>query len=418
MTKKDLLELKRRFKKDDCTFTKLCGCYVDGDKNEVVKFTDTFLNLEDEEFYKYLDIAKKALSGTLGNNLLELEFPMEEEFAGGKQQFLMGLKTSALENEELLDRFYELVIENYDYVGNYLILLYHDCYDVMTKTNDNLDLDESEEVYEYLLCAICPVTLSKPGLGYREDENRIGPRIRDWIVGVPDTGFLFPSFTNRSSDIHSTVFYTRNTKAPHTEFMESGLGCGAKRTATEKKNTFNTILDSALGREPGEDNALVMEVQENLSLLVEEQSAGAEDAKEETTKPLTGQELNTIILESGIEEHVAQEITQAYTEEFGAEPPAAEQLLDMKALEAHLPKKREQELVQQVQVLTEQLEKKELGPITEDAPPEIKTYDVILRVKPEKAAQVKTRIVDGQKCLVIPMEENECATVNGVNTTV
>lgn len=75
-----------------------------------------------------------------------------------------------------MDTFYDLVIENYSYVGNYLILVFHDAYDVMTKTSDNNKLDESEEVYEYLLCAICPVTLTKPGLGYREDENRIGPR--------------------------------------------------------------------------------------------------------------------------------------------------------------------------------------------------------------------------------------------------
>ena len=50
---KDILELKRRFKKEACTFTKLCGCYVDANKNKVVKLDETFLNLDDEEFYKY-----------------------------------------------------------------------------------------------------------------------------------------------------------------------------------------------------------------------------------------------------------------------------------------------------------------------------------------------------------------------------
>ena len=94
MTKKDVLELKRRFTKNECTFTKVCGCYVNASREIVVTFNETFLNLEDDEFYKYLEIAKKTLSGTLGNNLLELEFPLEEESAGGKQQFLMGLKSS------------------------------------------------------------------------------------------------------------------------------------------------------------------------------------------------------------------------------------------------------------------------------------------------------------------------------------
>ena len=49
---------------------------------------------------------------------------------------------------------------------------------------------------------------------------------------------------------------------------------------------------------------------------------------------------------------------------------------------------------------------------------ETKTYDVVLRVKPEKASQIKSQVINGQKCLVIPMDEDEHATINGVNTTV
>ena len=145
MTKKDILEIKRRLSKNGCTFTRVCGCYVDADHNKVTKISETFLNLDDEEFYKYLDIAKKVFSGTIGNNILELEFPLAEEAAGGRQQFLMGLRESRLKNEDLMDAFYDHVIENYDYVGNYLILIFHDVYDVITKTSDNDKLDESEE---------------------------------------------------------------------------------------------------------------------------------------------------------------------------------------------------------------------------------------------------------------------------------
>ena len=120
MNKKDISELKRRFKKEACTITRMCGCYVDNERNRVVRLSETFLNLDEEEFFKYLEIAKKVLSGTIGNNLLELAVPMEEEAPGGRQQFLMALRSSALQNEELLERFYDLVIDNYDYAGNYL----------------------------------------------------------------------------------------------------------------------------------------------------------------------------------------------------------------------------------------------------------------------------------------------------------
>lgn len=422
MNKKEVLELKRRFKKDECTFTRMCGCYVDADHNKIVNIGETFLNLEEEESNKYLEIAKKVLSGTLGNNLLELEFPLAEEAAGGRQQFLMGLRDSKLKNEELMDAFYDLVIDSYDFVGNYLILIFHDAYDVMTRTSDNNNLDESEEVYEYLLCAICPVALSKPGLGYREDENRIGSRIRDWVVGMPDTGFLFPAFNDRSTDIHSTLFYTKDTKNPHSEFMEAGLGCGTKRTATEKKMTFQAIVEQAVGGDEEENANVFYQLQEGLSEIVDAHDA-MDDNEEKEPLVLTTSDVSSILSNSNIDEDQAKFIEKSYEEEFREQPPVADDLLDAKALEAGASRKEKQDLMTQVQVLTEQLEDykaitKDVDSSEEVSGDDVKTYDVILRVKPEKVNQIKSETINGQKCLVIPMEENEHAAVNGVNTTV
>ncbi len=410
MDKKGVAELKRRFTKENCTFTRLCGCYVDAGKNKVVDLSETFLNLEDEEFYKYLEIAKKTLSGTIGNNLLELNFPLDEEAAGGRQQFLLGLRESKLKNPELLDRFYDMVIESYDYAGNYLILLFHDAYDVMTKTTDNNALDESEEVFEYLLCAICPVQLSKPGLGYREDENRIGPRIRDWVVSVPDSGFLFPAFTDRSTDIHSLMFYTKDTKAPHAEFMELGLGCGARRTATEQKMTFHSIVKQAYGDDVEKSGEVLMEIQQNLNDLVEEKAELEEDPV-----VLTPELLTNVMEESGVAPEKAEKIGKTCAEEFAEEAPLAENVVDSKALAANEQIQKEKELVAQVEVLQQQLKEKQ---IEEEADEVVKTYDAVLRVKPEKVSQIKSEVINGQKCLVIPMAEDEHANVNGVNTTV
>lgn len=410
MDKKGVAELKRRFTKENCTFTRLCGCYVDAGKNKVVDLSETFLNLEDEEFYKYLEIAKKTLSGTIGNNLLELNFPLDEEAAGGRQQFLLGLRESKLKNPELLERFYDMVIESYDYAGNYLILLFHDAYDVMTKTTDNNALDESEEVFEYLLCAICPVQLSKPGLGYREDENRIGPRIRDWVVSVPDSGFLFPAFTDRSTDIHALMFYTKDTKAPHAEFMELGLGCGARRTATEQKMTFHSIVKQAYGDDVEKSGEVLMEIQQNLNDLVEEKAELEEDPV-----ILTPELLTNVMEESGVAPEKAEKIGKTCAEEFSEEAPLAENVVDSKALAANEQIQKEKELVAQVEVLQQQLKEKK---IEEEADEAVKTYDVVLRVKPEKVSQIKSEVINGQKCLVIPMAEDEHANVNGVNTQV
>lgn len=418
MNKKDILELKRRFKKDACTFTRMCGCYVDADHNKITTIGETFLNLEEEEFYKYLEIVKKVLSGTIGNNILELEFPTAEEAPGGRQQFLMGLRESALKNDDLMDTFYDMVIDSYNYVGNYLILVFHDAYDVMKKTSDNHKLDESEEVYEYLLCAICPVTLTKPGLGYREDENRIGPRIRDWVVGVPDTGFVFPAFTDRSPDIHSVMFYTRDAKTPHSEFMESGLGCNPRFTATEKKLTFQNIVKEVIGEDDPESEALFMDIQTNLNDMIPVTEDETEEPEPVIVTPAT---ISGVLAESGVAEDQAAVIEKTYGDVFGEEPPAAEHLIDPKILEANEKRREKLDLIHQVENLKQQLDETRSLPVSDtdgDDVPEVKTYDVILRVKPEKASQIHSQIIDGKKCLVIPMEENEHAAVNGVNTTV
>lgn len=418
MNKKEILEIKRRFKKESCTFTRMCGCYVDAEKHKVVNFGQTFLNLEDEEFYKYLEIAKKVLSGNVGNNLLTLDIPLEEEQSGGKQQFLMGLRESKLKNDDLMERFYDLVIDSYDYAGNYLILVFHDAYDVMTKTTDNNKLDESEEVYEYLLCAICPVSLSKPGLGYRADENRIGPRIRDWVVGAPDTGFVFPAFNDRSTDIHSLLFYTRDTKEPHSEFMEYGLGCGSKRTATEQKNLFSHIVKHALGDDDENSNDVLLDLQQKMSDYIEEQAVFVD---EETGVILEGDELEKLMADTGISDDAASTIKEAYTEKFSSQLPEVAHLIDPKSLEANARIREEEALRAQVEELKQQValhQSPTANDSDEDMDDGIKTYDVILRVKPEKVPQIKSQMIDGHKCLVIPMEENEHAAVNGVNTTV
>lgn len=428
MNKKEVLELKRRFKKEAATFTRVCGCYVDGNHNKVCKFGNTFLNLEEDEFYKYLEIANKALSGTIGNNLLELKFPIEEEEVGGRQHILMALRASKLEDENLLDTFYDLVIDTYDHAGNYLIVLFHDAYDVMSRTSDNNNLDESEEVYEYLICAICPVDLSKPGLGFLEEEHRIGPRVRDWVVGAVDTAFLFPAFNDRSTDIHSTLFYTKNTKEPHSEFMANGLGCGIERTATEQKMAFHSIVRNVLGAEDEHTDDVLLDLQQNLSDMIDEYAETHDD--DEDVFLLDKEVVTKLLADSEISEEKAAKIEKSVDEAFGEKPPAAENVIDSKALVQNELRVEKMALEDQVGTLTVQLTEKDealaertsqliekQGEI-DNYIAETKTYDVVLRVKPEKASQIKSQVINGQKCLVIPMGEDEHATINGVNTTV
>lgn len=419
--KKDILELKKRFKKDHCTFTKVCGCYVNGEKNTILKFRETFLNLDEDDYFKYLEIAKKVLSGTVGNNILELNFEANKEFKSEAQTSLLSLRNTQLKDDTVLDEFYQSIINNYDYTGNYLILLFHDAYDVITKTKDNQKIDESEEVYEYVLCAICPVSLSAPGLRYFEEENEIKSRIRDWVVNVPVNGFVFPAFIDRSSDVNSVMYYTKNSKDTHPELMENVLGCPSKQTATIQKEAFQSIIKDSFGADEKKAEKIFMDVQENLNAMVEEYNEMYDDTDCEPIS-LKDTDIQNLLIDSGIPQEISNDIEKSYVEIFGDDIPLAENLIDAKILKANEQRRKEEDLKKQVKMLETKLEEvqKEVAisnksEETTENDDDTSEYDVVLQVKPEKVSQIKSQIIDGQKYLVIPINDDEHTKVNDLD---
>lgn len=452
MKNKDILELKKRFKKEACTFTKVTGCYVNSEKKILLEFKETFLNLPDDDMFKYLEITKKALSGKIGNNLLELKYPLNTYQNNEKQQLLMMLVKSGLKEDSVNSLFFESIVESYDNSGNYLILLFHDAYDVMTKTSDNRKLDESEEVYEYIIGAICPVSLSKPGLGYFDDENKIKSRIRDWIVEAPVLGFTYPGFIERSADVDTIMYYTKDPKSPHAELMENALGCPPKETATNQLEAFENLIKTSVNGDEEMTEKVFAKVQNNLSDMLEEHKEIYEDMDVEPVV-LSKEKVKNLLIESDLSEEVTAQIEKAYDEKFGDEPPLAEYLLDSKLIKKNAQKKREEELVTQIVELESKLEKAEkeaLAPkVDEDssddeglnhdangedehaeitgmddnemmgledpAIQENADYDVVVHVKPEKIPTIKTELINGQRCIVIPIGDDEHANINGVD---
>lgn len=401
------MELKKRFKKESCSIDRLAGCYVDANKNKAIKFNESFLNMDDEEFYKYLEIAKKTLTGTLGNNILELDFPLEEEATGGKQHFLYALRNDGLSSEELLDRLYDLIIDGYSYVGNYLILVFHDTYDIITKTSDNMKLDESEEVYEYLLVSICPVVLSKAGLGVREDENRIGARIRDWIVGVPDLGFLFPAFDNRSADIHKVDYFIRDAKDSHSEVISDVLGCAPRMTATEQRSTFSAIVKRAFANDTENGEEALINIQESFNARI---NTGEELTESEINSIiLTPETMDEILIENNIDGEKARVIKEVTLDEFMEELPPVSNLIDNKALAANEKEREKKELVKEVVALKNKVSE------LEEAVPSTESGDVSIFVYPEMADEIHTEIIDDKKYILIPVDDNSSVKVNGVD---
>lgn len=402
MNKQDQAELRRRFKKEQCTISRIAGCYVDAYKNKVLTFNENFLNLEDEEFYKYLDIAKKTLSGTIGNNILEMDFETAEESGGGRQQFYMGLRESELKNDDLLERLYEMIIENYVHTGNFLILVFNDAYDIVSRTSDNMKLDESEEVYRYILVSICPVDLSKAALGYREDEHRIGARHRDWVVGAPDTGFLFPAFDERSQNIHRVDYYVKDAKDSHPEFIEEVLGTGTKRTATELKSSFKAIVKSAFSQNEEKAEAVLTDITESIGNRVDEYEAEAgTDSSRDMS--LTASVIDEILKENDIDDTAAGRIRDLCSDEFADQTPMLSDLVNKKELEKATEERRKKEIIKENIMLKEQLS------VTNP------DNGVIIRVPDELKGSIESQLIDSKRYVLIPVGD-EPVFVNGQET--
>lgn len=408
LTKRDVLELRRRLTKNGCSFSRMAGCYVGGNRTIITKFAQPFLDLEDDAFYKYLEIAKKVLSGTPGGNLLELSMA-ENENTAEIRQFLIALKESKLKNDGMLDRFYELVIEHYNYAGNYLILLFHDVYDVPSRAEDHAKLDESEEVYEYLLCALCPVELSKPGLGYHEDDNSFGPLVRDWVVGLPEIGFVYPAFSGRSADLSSVMYFVKPGKDSQHDLMRHVLGCAVQRTASEEKNAFQNLVTEAFGTEKEQAENAFLQIQKNLNELVA--------TRDEDGLPpieLTAEAVSDVMVDVAMPQEVKEQIVRDYQSTFADALPCAQNLIDNKLVQAGLQREATLALTSKIESLEQQLAEKNEQTADSDLPWDETSPAIVLQVSADKAEHIEAQVIDGRRCLVIPLDEGDSARINGV----
>ena len=193
MNKKETLEIRKQFTNENCAITRICGCYVDAEKQIRTELKEAFLSLPEEEIFKYYEIFRKTLSGTIGKNLLNMEFPLAQEMPDGTQSWLLKLRDSRLTDDVLLEEFYEKIIKNYAYGENYYIILIHAAYDIPKKAEDGMEMfDASDDTYEYLMCSICPVKLDKAGLCYNAEKtaSKIVPATGSSRLLTQDSCFL------------------------------------------------------------------------------------------------------------------------------------------------------------------------------------------------------------------------------------
>ncbi len=352
MVKAEISEIKKLFTINNCSISRICGCYVDGEKNIKSKWVKPFLSMDEEDLLKYLEIFKKCLSGGLEKNLINVELKNVD-----KRTDFQLLRNSKLKKDAVLENYWQRIIDTYEYVGNYLILTIHDVYDIPGKTSDNVEMeDASDEVYEYILTCICPVNLSKPGLSYNMAENVFQNRIQDWIVATPEVAILYPAFNDRSEDLNAALYYAKNLQEPDKEFAFRLLGAEINLSHNEEKDTFKAILEETLGRATLNE---VRSVQEKMIEMVEEHRYDPEPMK------LNKNELEKLFS--------AANLDNAKMERFGyAYRGNAEEDTEFT-----------------------------LNNITNMAHFYIDTDAYNIRIKPDYADEVSIREIDGHPCLVL-----------------
>lgn len=372
MNEKEIGEIRRRQRRDRSNMTAVFGCYVNENREIISQFRQSTGIMPENEADKYFGLLRKTLSGGLGRNLIDITFKTSQVAGSPEHRLLMDLRSSRLENEEIREEFLKKVIDTVSLEGNYLILMGCDSYDVPFKSKDDaLQPDSSEETYQYILCAVCPVKQTKATLHYVPEEKLFHDGAMLQQVGPPAVGFLFPAFDNRATNIYNALYYTRDVKSSQESFVEAVFNAPIPMPAAEQKKSFEALLQSSLGEQCSLD--VVQNVHDQLcqrmelhkeSKVPEPLTVGKEDVKE-------------VLSSCGVsEEHVAK-FSVDYDEVFG--------------FEAELHPKN----------------------IIDSKHFEIQTPDVVIKVDPTRSDLVETRVIGGVKYIMICADEN--VEVNGVS---
>lgn len=371
MNEKEIREIRRRVRRDRSNMTCIYGCFVNSQKEIISEIKQSVGIMPENEAEKYFGVMKKVLSGGIGRNLIDITFRTSQVADSAEHKLLMDLRKTGLKDEEIRHAFYQKVIEAVSFQDNYLILLGCDSYDVPFKSKDDeLQADVSEETYTYILCAVCPVKLTKPVLQYVAEEKEFHDGGANQVVSAPELGFLFPAFDNRSTNIYNALYYTRNTKESYESFTDAVFNTRIPKPAAEQKKSFEALLATSL--EDSCNMEVVQTVHDQLCQCIELHK----ESKVADPLLISKEQVKDALQMCAVPEKNIAKFSVQYDEVFGADA------------ELH-PKN-----------------------IINNKKFEITTPDVVIKVDPERSDLIETRIIGGVKYILICADEN--VEVNGV----
>ena len=375
MNDKEISEIRRHLRRDRSNITALYGCYVNDNKEIITEFRQSTGMMPENEGDKFFALLRRTLSGSIGRNLIDITFKTSQVADSPEHKLLMGLRESKCADEELRGELFRKIIENVSMEGNYLILLGCDSYDVPFRSKDDFhQKDQSEEVYTYILCTICPVKQTKANLHYVPEEKLFHDGAMNQMVSAPDLGFLFPAFDNRATNIYNALYYTRNVKEGQDALVEALFHAPVPKPAAQQKQSFEALLTTTLAEECSLD--VVQTVHEQLCQRIEMHK----EAKIPEPLTVTKEDVKEVLSGCGVsEEHMAK-FSVEYDEVFG--------------FEAELHPKN----------------------IIDNKRFELKTPDVIIKCDPTRSDLIETRIIGGVKYIMICADED--VEVNGVSINI
>ena len=372
MNEREIGELRRRIRPEKTSITHIRGCYVNEKKEIVTRFQQGIGVLSEEEGEKVLALLKKSLSGTLGKNLVDISFSTNQVAEGEAHKLLMTLRDGGLQQDEILEVFFQKVAQSVTMETGYVILLAEDAYDVPFKGKDDLVLEEgSDSVYRYILCAVCPVKLAKTALTFAIGEGTFQNRATDYVVGNPELGFLFPAFDDRAANIYGALYYSRNLVENHREFVTAVFDTEPPMAPMEQMESFQAILGLSLEQECSLET--VQAVQDQLCAMIQEHK----ESKEPEPLTISKGTVKGILASCGVSDEKVEAFDREYDGVFG---PGT----DLSPRNVVDPKKME-----------------------------VKTPDVTIKVNPERSGLVETRVLEGARYILIRAEEG--VELNGVS---
>ncbi|MBR1865315.1 MAG: DUF4317 family protein [Lachnospiraceae bacterium] len=201
----DMLELTRRMTPSRTCFSRIAGCYMDRDGLEDGSFHTHFGKLSQADQKKNLELAKAIPFAKTNEQLKEYEFVTGAARKNSMWTLLMGLKAAELKDDGLLSILYEMIAETYRTASDYAIYVFYGSYDVPAKAADKERLEDSDEVYDFIICSVAPL-------------------MAEYEPGKPEFGFLFPAFSDRSSDNSRIDIFHADPEQVQSDVMKRILG--------------------------------------------------------------------------------------------------------------------------------------------------------------------------------------------------